>query len=133
VVLGKDVGNERVEARVTAAPRDHEQRRPLPAHLIVDRVVLRLDYARMHDSSRFFGPTAHRRISRSANSTMALRSTTARFPPRIPSKFAVPSANGAPACQPFTLSRFAVEASTSGTLWRRSTWPLPSKSTPYLM
>ena len=31
-----------------------------------------------------------------------------------------------PARQPLTLSRLAVEASTSGTLWRRSTRPLPS-------
>ena len=62
----------------------------------------------------------------SANSTIVLRYTTDLFHSRITSKFAVPSPNGAPGCQPFILSRLAVEASTSGTLWRRSTWPLPS-------
>src|SRR5262249_42782054 len=50
VVLGQDLSNERVEARVTAAAGDHQQRRPLPAHLIVDRVALGFDYTRMHDS-----------------------------------------------------------------------------------
>ena len=40
---------------------------------------------------------------------------------------------GAPFLKPEVCSRLAVEASTSGTLWRRSTWPLPSKSTPYLI
>ena len=45
---------------------------------------------------------------------------------RIEQQFGVPAVNGAPARQPLVLSRLAVDASTSGTEWRRSTWPLPS-------
>src|SRR5262245_61214962 len=64
--------------------------------------------------------------NRSAKYAIVLRYTTARFHSRITSKFGVPSPNGAPARQPLVLSRLAVEASTSGTLWRKSIWPLPS-------
>jgi hypothetical protein len=54
------------------------------------------------------------------------RYTTDRFHSRMTSKFAVPSPNGAPARQPLAFRRLTVEASTSGTLCRRSTCPLPS-------
>jgi hypothetical protein len=65
-------------------------------------------------------------VSRSAKRAMVLRYTTDRFHSRMTSKFAVPSVNEAPARQPLAFRRLAVEASTSGTLCRRSTCPSPS-------
>src|SRR5262249_2697515 len=65
-------------------------------------------------------------VSRSAKRAMVLRYTTDRFHSRMTSKFAVPSPTGAPGSQPLLFRRLAVEASTSGTLRRRSTRPSPS-------
>src|SRR5215470_3216829 len=62
----------------------------------------------------------------SAKSTRVLRYTTDRFHSLMTSKFAVPSPNGAPARQPLVFRRLAIEASTSGTLCRRSTCPSQS-------
>jgi hypothetical protein len=67
----------------------------------------------------------HYSLSRSANSTKALRYLCG-IPLAHHLEILVPSPNGAPAPQPLTFNKLAVEASTSGTLWRRSTWPLPS-------
>src|SRR4029078_5634381 len=53
---------------------------------------------------------------------MVLRWDSERFHSRITWKFSVPSPNGAPAFQPLTFSRLAVEASTSRTLCRKSHW-----------
>src|SRR5262249_41208671 len=61
--------------------------------------------------------------SRSAKRTVVLRYTTDRFHSRMTSKFAIPSPNCTPACQPLVFRRLAVEASSSGTLRRRSTGP----------